>query len=253
MLRFASVHVHLTEQEKRALATQEPFNFGLEAKHAGHFRNVRSGLKGISVIHLPKGLEVYRFNTAGRSAGGWWTTHDVLLAIQAYAAAGGMHEALAGRKASAVLADWNKCNELLCATVNQSCMAFTGVGVPQTEVIPFTNMRIIYEKCREIPQVYIPNSHWLDQSIRNERLISHRVVKTFADHDACPTLGNHRTLGEVERQIKGSTKSYAQLNQPLTDELRHVESRIPTASGQMKIQLQRRKKELLAALKALRG
>ncbi|MEZ0227528.1 MAG: hypothetical protein ACAI25_02810, partial [Planctomycetota bacterium] len=130
--------MHLTEAERRSLASQDPFNLGLDASHAGRFRNVRSGLKSISVIHLPRGMELYRFNTAGRSPGGWWSTHDVLLAIQAYAVAGGMSEALAGRKASAVLKDWNKCNELLCATVNQGCMAFTGVGVPQTEIVPFT-------------------------------------------------------------------------------------------------------------------
>src|SRR5436305_3674056 len=117
----------------------EIFNLGLEPKHAPS--NARGGMKNIQVIFLPKGTTLYRFQGAGGNLGGFWSPPDVmkyLLELSAQTDYGlGTH----ARAASAVLHGWNDMNELVTGEVTVDCMAFTGMGRPQTESVPHTNMR----------------------------------------------------------------------------------------------------------------
>src|SRR4051812_18277271 len=115
----------------------EVFNLGLTPAHADG--RVRSGISKVDVTFLPKGMELYRFQTAGAGLGGWWSSADVLAYMQRMAAATGLSLGAHARIGSAVLHGWSKLDELITGVITHPCMAFVGVGKPQTEIIPHTS------------------------------------------------------------------------------------------------------------------
>ena len=148
---------------------EEIWNQGLTPRHADG--RVRSGMGGIEVILLPRGTSLYRFQTAGAGQGGWWSTREVLEALVQMSQASGFDLGTQARLGNAVLHGWSALNELVTGEVIRTCMAFSGRGRPQAELIPCTNFKIVYASCQQVPQVYVPSEDLVGRTGRREQCV----------------------------------------------------------------------------------
>jgi hypothetical protein len=155
--------------------SEDIFNLGLTPQHADG--RVRSGMQRIEVLFLPKGTEIYRFQTAGSGLGGWWSSAEVVAYMQQMAALTGMSLAAQARIGSAVLHGWSKLDELITGVITHSCMVFRGVGRPQTEIIPQTCMKLTYASCKAVPQLYVPSRDLVNRTGRSVSCVSVRSRK----------------------------------------------------------------------------
>jgi hypothetical protein len=183
------------------MSHEEIWNLGLEPRHADG--RVRSGIQGVGVTFLPRGARVYRFQSAGAGMGGWWSTPEVLQFLLAQQAAGDYSLGTLARIGSAVLHSWNEMNELLEGEVVKSCMVFTGVGRPQSELIPKTNFKITYSSCKNVPQLYVPFHDLTGGTGRRAELIVIRGRKKIQSD----TLHSHHSQPVSHDELKKDASS----------------------------------------------
>lgn len=179
------------------MPADEVWNLGLTPAHADG--RVRSGMSQIHVIHLARGTTLYRFQSAGQSLGRWWTTREVLEHLLQLSQLTGLDLGTHARIGAAVLHGWSDLNEVIVGEVSRPCMAFLGQGRPQSELIPRTNVKITYESCRHLPQVYVPVEDLVGRSGRRQECMA---VKSRERIKSRPFLAEHHPTPVAEQEAR---------------------------------------------------